>query len=86
MKTTSGRLRRPSATLPAAESAGAKLAPDGTAVEQSATVPLLRQTAAQFPPVGDLAFLADREVAALVAPSGNVEWLCLSEMDSSSVF
>ena len=49
-------------------------------------VPALRQAAGQFPPIGDLALLADREVAALVAPSGNVEWLCLPDMDSSSVF
>ncbi len=40
----------------------------------------------QFPPIGDLAFLSDREVGALVAPSGNVEWLCLPALDSPSVF
>ena len=33
--------------------------------------------AAHFPPIADLAFLSDGEVAALVAPTGNVEWLCL---------
>src|SRR5207253_11074530 len=40
----------------------------------------------QFPPIGDLAFLSDGEVAALLAPSGNVEWLCLPALDSPSVF
>ena len=40
----------------------------------------------QFPPIGDLAFLSDGEVGALVAPSGNVEWLCLPTLDSPSVF
>jgi GH15 family glucan-1,4-alpha-glucosidase len=40
----------------------------------------------QFPPIGDLAFLSDREVAALLAPSGNIEWLCLPTLDSPSVF
>jgi GH15 family glucan-1,4-alpha-glucosidase len=39
-----------------------------------------------FPAIGDLAFLSDGEVAALVAPTGNVEWLCLPAFDSPSVF
>jgi GH15 family glucan-1,4-alpha-glucosidase len=39
-----------------------------------------------FPPIADYAFLSDCEVAALVAPSGNVEWMCLPRMDSPSVF
>ena len=32
------------------------------------------------------AFLSDCETTALIAPSGNVEWLCLPRMDSPSVF
>ncbi|MCJ7711930.1 MAG: glycoside hydrolase family 15 protein [Chloroflexi bacterium] len=39
-----------------------------------------------FPPIADYAFLSDTEVTALIAPSGNVEWLCLPRMDSPSVF
>src|SRR6516162_11386436 len=39
-----------------------------------------------FPPIGDYAFLSDCETTALVAPSGNVEWMCLPRMDSPSVF
>ena len=39
-----------------------------------------------FPPIGQYGFLSDCEVTALVAPSGNVEWLCLPRMDSPSVF
>jgi GH15 family glucan-1,4-alpha-glucosidase len=39
-----------------------------------------------FPPIADYAFLSDREVNALVAPSGNVEWLCLPRPDSPTVF
>jgi len=42
--------------------------------------------AAHFPPIADLAFLSDGEVAALIAPTGNVEWLCLPSFDSPSVF
>jgi GH15 family glucan-1,4-alpha-glucosidase len=39
-----------------------------------------------FPPIEDYGFLSDCETTALVAPSGNVEWLCLPRLDSPSVF
>jgi len=39
-----------------------------------------------FPPIGEYGFLSDCETTALVAPSGNVEWLCLPRLDSPSVF
>ncbi len=39
-----------------------------------------------FPPIADYAFLSDCETSALVAPNGNVEWMCLPRMDSPSVF
>jgi len=39
-----------------------------------------------FPPIGDYAFLSDCVTTALVAPNGNVEWLCLPRMDSPSAF
>src|SRR3954452_10385167 len=39
-----------------------------------------------FPPIADYAFLSDCEVCALVAPSGNVEWLCLPRFDGPSIF
>src|SRR4051794_17017894 len=39
-----------------------------------------------FPAIADYGFLSDCETTALVAPSGNVEWLCLPRMDSPSVF
>src|ERR1700712_1415273 len=41
---------------------------------------------AAFPPIGEYGFLSDCESQALVAPSGNVEWLCLPRVDSPSVF
>ena len=39
-----------------------------------------------FPPIAEYGFLSDCETAALVAPSGNVEWLCTPRFDSPSVF
>ena len=42
--------------------------------------------ASPFPPIGEYGFLSDCETTALVAASGNVEWLCLPRMDSPSVF
>jgi GH15 family glucan-1,4-alpha-glucosidase len=39
-----------------------------------------------FPPIADYGFLSDTETTALLAPSGNVEWLCLPRLDSPSVF
>ena len=39
-----------------------------------------------FPPIAEYGFLSDTEACALLAPNGNVEWLCLPRMDSPSVF
>jgi len=39
-----------------------------------------------FPPIAEYGFLSNCEVTALIAASGNVEWMCLPRMDSPSVF
>jgi GH15 family glucan-1,4-alpha-glucosidase len=39
-----------------------------------------------FAPIADYGFISDCEVCALIAPSGNVEWLCLPRMDAPSIF
>ena len=39
-----------------------------------------------FPPIAEYAFLSDTECTALVAPSGNVEWMCVPRMDAPSIF
>jgi GH15 family glucan-1,4-alpha-glucosidase len=53
------------------------------AYDSAAIVPSHRSP---FPSIAEYGFLSDCETTALVAPSGNVEWLCLPRMDSASVF
>ena len=53
------------------------------AAARSRDLPLSRSP---FPPIADYAFLSDCEVTALIAPSGNVEWLCAPRLDSPSIF
>jgi GH15 family glucan-1,4-alpha-glucosidase len=50
------------------------------------TAPDVSLGGSPFPPIADYGFLSDCEALALVAPSGNVEWLCLPRVDSPSVF
>jgi alpha,alpha-trehalase len=52
----------------------------------SAPPPSTTNGPSPFPPIADYGFLSDCEVTALIAPSGNVEWMCLPRMDSPSVF
>jgi GH15 family glucan-1,4-alpha-glucosidase len=40
----------------------------------------------QFPPIEEYGFISDCEVCALIAPSGNVEWMCLPRMDGPAIF
>jgi GH15 family glucan-1,4-alpha-glucosidase len=72
------------------ESVEPEVAADASATASAAisSVPAhhARPGAGHFPPIADLAFLSDGEVAALIAPTGNVEWLCLPSFDSPSVF
>src|SRR5438876_1655244 len=58
---------------------------DSTA-QHAALEPTDLSGASPFPPIADYAFLSDCEVTALIAPSGNVEWMCLPRMDSPCVF
>ena len=45
-----------------------------------------RLVRSSFPPIADYGFISDCQTVALIAPGGNVEWLCLPRLDGPSVF
>ncbi len=54
--------------------------------EQMAYSPVRRSGGSPFPPIAEYGFLSDCETSCLVAPSGNVEWMCVPRPDAPSVF
>ena len=59
--------------------------PKGAAGHTAAPAPDAASTSA-FPPIAEYGFLSDSEAMALVAPGGDIEWMCLPRPDSPSVF
>ncbi|WP_242425091.1 trehalase-like domain-containing protein, partial [Frankia sp. EI5c] len=51
-----------------------------------ANIPTRRGGGSPFPPIAEYGFLSDCESNCLVAPSGNVEWMCVPRPDAPSVF
>ncbi len=53
---------------------------------QTVSPPTRRGSVSPFPPIAEYGFLSDCETTCLVAPSGNIEWMCLPRPDDPSVF
>src|SRR6266516_1230713 len=71
---------------PADEPARAAHASHSTAEKKTAFRTRPHVGGSPFPPISSYGFISDCHVNALIAPSGNVEWLCLPRPDSASVF
>jgi GH15 family glucan-1,4-alpha-glucosidase len=80
---TTGRSRARASTAPTAPTAAAPRT-DGQPAPDS--VPRSAAAPSPFPPIAQYAFLSNCHTAALVAPDGAVDWMCLPRFDSASVF
>ena len=78
---STGSQRRPDSPAPSPAS-GPRLLRDQGTIEAASPENL----DANFPPIGDYAFLSDCENSCLVAPTGSIEWMCVPKPHDPSVF
>jgi GH15 family glucan-1,4-alpha-glucosidase len=81
-KTESTSARRSEAPTTLPTPTGPRLVRDEATIDS----PNPETMEANFPPIGDYAFLSDCENSCLIAPTGSIEWMCVPKPHDPSIF